>query len=403
MKRLIFILLSLFFSFSAFSQNKHALLVGINDYYEIFGVKSEESLRGPVNDVRAIKDLLVRKFGFPLKNIDTIMNGAATRDNIIAGMLKKLKDCKPGDVMVFYYSGHGVWLQNTNEFFNRDKEKRGMNQAILTSDLYSFSDNYKCFLRDVTLKQYFNKFIDKNVVFTSLIDCCFGGKLAMVDPNARPEDYIREKAIDLYDLMGRLTENAPDSKKLTDSITAIPHITPPGCKTDSAGNLLEFTDEDADGVPDCADYEPKTPRDCMPVNRQGIGSCPFEYGVQYALNRFDEKEIATRGSFDGKRIVRISEADNVARPADRPNSRFLFFSATNDAQKALEFPNQKKVIHGMFTAAILRVFEANPANTPMEVLLQKVKADMDRFKKDQTPMLYGDPARMKQNLIGTLR
>src|ERR1700730_11251390 len=121
------------FSFSMKAQNKYALLIGINDYYEVKGVKSKESLNGPVNDANAIRSLLISKFGFKNSHIDTVYNGQATRDNIIEALKQKLKQCKPGDMMVFYYSGHGVWMKNSEE--ENDPVKRGMNQAMLTSDL----------------------------------------------------------------------------------------------------------------------------------------------------------------------------------------------------------------------------------------------------------------------------
>lgn len=406
MRAIIFSLYCCLLQFSGFTQQKHALLIGIEEYYEVFGVKSAESLRGPVNDVNAMTDLLVRKFGFTRQNIDILINGAATRDNIINRLKKKLNECRPGDQMIFYYSGHGVWMLNSDEDLKKDPVKNGMNQAMLTSDLYSFADNFKCFLRDVTLKQYFNLFIDKKVAVTALMDCCFSGNLARVNPNERPENYSREKALDFNELMGRLTATAPDTRQLLDSIMGQALITPQGCKMDAQGKISDTTDTDRDGVPDCMDRQPNTTPGCLPVSTDGIGLCDFETGFQQTLNRFDQSEISgndikTRGSFNGRQSLLINEKDTVARPADRKDSRFLFIAAATDRQKALEFPTQEKVIHGMFTAAIMRVLEANPADTPVELLFEKIKADMAGFKKNQDPVIYGDPVRMKLNLIGS--
>ena len=101
--KIVFPFVLLVLGVEAWGQTKHALLIGINDYYETKDKKSHESLRGPVNDANAIRELLISKFGYKAANIDTIYNAAATRDNIIEGMKKKIKECKPGDIMVFFY------------------------------------------------------------------------------------------------------------------------------------------------------------------------------------------------------------------------------------------------------------------------------------------------------------
>src|SRR5579872_7053726 len=114
-KQIVFVICLYMFSIHAIGQNKYALLVGINDYYEVRGVRSEVSLRGSVNDANSIRNLLMSKFGFKSSNIDTLYDAAATRDNIVEALNKKLKECKRGDAMVFYYSGHGVYLYNSDE------------------------------------------------------------------------------------------------------------------------------------------------------------------------------------------------------------------------------------------------------------------------------------------------
>ncbi len=408
LKQLVFIFCLLILSIHTEGQKKYALLIGINDYFEVKGVKSKESLNGSVNDARAIKELLEKKFGFSPANIDTIFNAAATRDNIIEGLKKKLQQCKPGDLMVFYYSGHGVWMENSQ--LKNDKVKRGMNQAMLTSDLYSYRDQFKCFLRDFTLKTWFNYFIDKKVMVTSIFDCCFSGNLVMADATAKiPE--AKAKSVDFNELMGRLTEDSEDSQQLIDSISGISTTTPPGCKLDSAGAVMEKQDSDLDGVPDCRDKEKLTDKECMPVNADGVGKCAFDFVLQKTLNKHDagefEKsnlavpsEITTKG-FNASEVRKISEIDTIARPTERKKSKFLFIAATTDAQKALEFKDQKNEIHGLFTASLLRIFAKSPADLSAADLFEKIKQDMSTFKLDQNPTLYSDPDRLQYNLIGT--
>ena len=380
-----------------YAQKKHALLIGINDYYEAKGVKSKDTLRGPVNDANAIRELLIKKFGYKSSEIDTIYNAAATRENIINGLRKKIAACKPGDIMFFYFSGHGVWMENKE--MENDPVKQGMSQAMLTSDLYSYEDNFKCFIRDVTLKRYFNLFIDKKVVLTSVFDCCFSGKLSMGNNDPSSSDYIKEKSVDFNELMGHLVEKAPDLQAHLDSIAQVKFIEPSGCKRDSAGNVLDMTDTDADGVPDCADWEIHTPRERFPVDSKGIGMRIFEMDLQNTLNRYDSVELK---AFQLKQSLSIAEKDNTVRPVDRKNSNYLFLAATTDAQKGLEFKaTEFNKIHGMFTAALIRVLNTAPASISAAELFKKIEADMARFKKNQTPTMYADPNRLKSNLIGT--
>jgi len=403
----VFALCTLCFSINA--QNKYALIIGINNYYEEKGVVSEVSLHGSVNDANSIKSLLINKFGFKKDHLDTLYDANATRDNIIAAIKKKLRQCKPGDVMVFYYSGHGVWMKNTDE--EKDPIKKGMNQAMLTSDLYNYDDHLKCLLRDFTLKEYFNLFVDKKIILTTIFDCCFSGNLARASRGVvLPE---QTKSVDLMDLLGHLTQKADNPQLLIDSIAGFSTGISKGCLIDSSGQIKDTLDSDGDGVPDCKDKQKFTDRRCFPVNQDGIGNCPADYLVEEfgkAIDNYDSVEFEkTKNSsppglsekaFNATEVLTISEKDNIVRPADRKNSKFLFISGTTDLQKAVEFNDENGVRHSFFTASIMRVFNKCPANTPIDEVFQKIVDDMNSYHRNQNPTLYLDPSRKKNNLLG---
>ncbi|HEY9614825.1 caspase family protein [Allocoleopsis sp.] len=92
---------------------KLALLVGINTYPDKI-----TSLQGCLTDVELQWELLVHRFGFNPKDILVVADRTLpvtpyeplkpTRDNILnAFKTHLLEQAKPGDVVVFHYSGHG--------------------------------------------------------------------------------------------------------------------------------------------------------------------------------------------------------------------------------------------------------------------------------------------------------
>jgi hypothetical protein len=80
---------------------KLALLIGINKY-------PNNPLYGCVTDVELQKDLLIHRFGFKPNDILIVTDAQATREGILAAFEEHLiKQAKPGDVVVYHYSGHG--------------------------------------------------------------------------------------------------------------------------------------------------------------------------------------------------------------------------------------------------------------------------------------------------------
>ena len=139
--------------------NKSALLIGINY------TGTQNQLNGCINDANSI-DSLLRSFNFPNINLLTDDNTLIkpTRDNILSNFTSLLSNAKSGDVIFFFYSGHGSYTadKNNNEFTGND-------QMIVPCDL-------KCILDD-DLKQIINTNLKSGVTLISMFDCCFSGSV----------------------------------------------------------------------------------------------------------------------------------------------------------------------------------------------------------------------------------
>ena len=117
---------------------RRALLVGIDNYErdpEFQSVKCHEvgatkkparkrsttskgggfnRLEGPVDDVCMLRELLITSYGFEAQNVHVVEDQDATHDGILAAFKRYLIDeAAPGDVCLFFYSGHGSQVKNS--------------------------------------------------------------------------------------------------------------------------------------------------------------------------------------------------------------------------------------------------------------------------------------------------
>lgn len=102
---------------------RKALLVGINDYAPV-GLGGPD-LRGCVNDVRDMAHTLNALGIVPAVpgSMRICTDARATRANILAGIRWLVTGAKKGDVLVFYYSGHGSQVADVSgeEIDRRDE------------------------------------------------------------------------------------------------------------------------------------------------------------------------------------------------------------------------------------------------------------------------------------------
>ncbi len=97
---------------AASSSRRLALVIGNNDY------RNQQPLRNSVNDAVAMGDAL-RRLGF---EVDVERNVSMAQFEEIAG--KFIESVRPGDVALFYYSGHGMQVGEENHLIPVDFDAR---------------------------------------------------------------------------------------------------------------------------------------------------------------------------------------------------------------------------------------------------------------------------------------
>lgn len=137
-----------------------ALLVGINAY-------PGAPLRGCINDVMQMKDLLQRYYGFPDEGIRLLLDEEATLAGIKAGLEWLAQDgAESGAVRVFHFSGHGAYVADQS-----GDEPDGRDECLVPYDYRSAG-----MLTDDTLKTLYDRF-PRTGNLTLVMDSCHSGSV----------------------------------------------------------------------------------------------------------------------------------------------------------------------------------------------------------------------------------
>jgi len=140
-----------------------AIIVGISRYQFI------DSLQFADTDAKVFADYLLsnRFWNINKEDITLLVNDKAKYGDLTVHLQRVAMQCKPGDNLLFYFSGHGD--VETNTLFNRG--------FLLAYDTYS--SNYMANgLRVDDLKDLFVTLLTNNVRVIVVTDACRSGKLA---------------------------------------------------------------------------------------------------------------------------------------------------------------------------------------------------------------------------------
>ncbi|MEH2319009.1 caspase family protein [Nostoc sp.] len=149
------------------SQNtsrKLALLIGINNYPS--GIPT---LTGCLTDLEMQRELLIHRFGFNPEDIREVKDQEATRKGILAAFEEHLiQQAKPGDVVVFHFSGHGSRVIDPNPIDNRH-----LNSTLVPYDSATETNNIVQDIMGRTLFLLMSAI--RTEYLTVILDCCHAG------------------------------------------------------------------------------------------------------------------------------------------------------------------------------------------------------------------------------------
>ena len=143
-----------------------ALVVGVSDYTNFEDVEGGD-LPGAENDARAMRDVLIARWGFAPENVRLLVNAGATRAAIEEGINGWLKtNAGPDDHVLFYFAGHGsqVWDENGDE-------EDGLDETIAPADVSRTSPEKD--ITDDVLGEWLRALPTANVVYVH--DNCNAG------------------------------------------------------------------------------------------------------------------------------------------------------------------------------------------------------------------------------------
>lgn len=139
-------------------KNNSALLIGINY------IGTDNELYGCINDTNSINSLIssynFQKISILTDNTEKKPN----RINILTEFKNLLSNSQSGDVLIFFYSGHGSYILDKN-----NNEKTGKDQLIVPCDLNGIIDD--------ELKNIIQLNLKKDVTLIALFDCCHSGSI----------------------------------------------------------------------------------------------------------------------------------------------------------------------------------------------------------------------------------
>ncbi|KAI4342284.1 hypothetical protein MLD38_026925 [Melastoma candidum] len=147
-------------------QKKRAFLCGVS--YR----KKKYELKGTINDVKNMKQLLINGFAFSEGSIHILTEDEKdegrrpTRKNILESLKWLVKDSAPGDSLLFFFSGHGLRYPESE----KGDELDGFDESICPVDFVR-----EGVIRDNEINSIIVEPLKEGVMLHAIIDACHSG------------------------------------------------------------------------------------------------------------------------------------------------------------------------------------------------------------------------------------
>jgi len=322
-------------------KTQKALLVGINDY-----PREADRLEGCVNDVFTISSVL-QECGVAPEAIRTCLDERATAGGVLERLKWLLDDPKPGDELIFYYSGHGARIPQYGEDFEPDHHL----EALVPWD-FDWTPE-KAISDDQIYGLYSQLPYDCRLIM--IFDCCHSGGVhrngGLRPRGLTPPDDIRHRELK-WDVKTQMWV-ARDFKRI------------------NAGFALQKDTETA------IDFFGRD-------------------GATRRLGRATMLRGLSRGEYD-----RLKQAGKKSQPIGPYLP--LILQACGEEQLSYEY-RHGATSHGAFTfslASILRREKAARRSITFEQLIARIREQLADLQYDQTPQIVG-PTAIKRHKVPLL-
>jgi hypothetical protein len=163
-------------------KNKKALLIGINY------TNTPYALSGCIDDADRMNILLNSRGFNNIKMLTDTTSIKPTRDNILHELKLFVSSALQGDILVFYYSGHGSYIadRNSDEIDGRDETLFSVDGKLIADD---------------ELKSILQMSMKKDVTLIGIFDSCHSGTVLDLKYN-----YLDSNNYDAYTENNRVSE-----------------------------------------------------------------------------------------------------------------------------------------------------------------------------------------------------
>ncbi|KAI1141532.1 hypothetical protein F5Y05DRAFT_264978 [Hypoxylon sp. FL0543] len=168
---------------------QYALLIGIDFYPE-----TSRSLKGCVRDVQGVEQHLRTRTGIDIRKVTASptepkssrpaedAEHLPTYDNVVASLERITSNAAPGELVYIHYSGHGTTIPPESGLSDCPNTSTGELALVLLEGTQGTS--IKC-LRGSELALRLGKMVEKKLIVTLVLDCCFSGSVIRDDDSVR--------------------------------------------------------------------------------------------------------------------------------------------------------------------------------------------------------------------------